>query len=118
MSPAAAAAPVVTIAVRLARVTQDVSITNTASVAGLSGGSGPQAYSAAMPLAEPGEHQGQAGAAPGAAQPDAVDLEDIAGDNHGEETRAYVRDKFNEDTTGNLSKADQNWPGLVEKKGK
>jgi len=29
-----------------------------------------------------------------------------------------VRDKFNQDTLGNLQKADQNWPGLVQKKGK
>jgi YHS domain-containing protein len=29
-----------------------------------------------------------------------------------------VRDKFNEDVQGNLKKADANWPGLVEKKGK
>ena len=29
-----------------------------------------------------------------------------------------VRDDFNKDTKGNLSKADQNWLGLVEKKGK
>lgn len=29
-----------------------------------------------------------------------------------------VRDDFNEDTQGNLSKAEANWPGLVEKKGK
>jgi YHS domain-containing protein len=29
-----------------------------------------------------------------------------------------VRDDFNKDTKGNLGKADANWPGLVEKKGK
>jgi YHS domain-containing protein len=29
-----------------------------------------------------------------------------------------VRDDFNKDTKGNLSKADANWPVLVEKKGK
>jgi YHS domain-containing protein len=29
-----------------------------------------------------------------------------------------VRDDFNKDTKGNLSKADANWPGVVEKKGK
>jgi YHS domain-containing protein len=29
-----------------------------------------------------------------------------------------VRDDFNKDTTGNLAKANTNWPGLVEKKGK
>jgi YHS domain-containing protein len=29
-----------------------------------------------------------------------------------------VRDDFNEDTQGNLKKADANWPKLVEKKGK
>jgi YHS domain-containing protein len=29
-----------------------------------------------------------------------------------------IRDDFNKDTKGNLSKADANWPGLVEKKGK
>lgn len=29
-----------------------------------------------------------------------------------------IRDSFNEDQKGNLSKANQNWPGLVEKKGK
>ena len=29
-----------------------------------------------------------------------------------------VRDDFNKDTKGNLSKAEANWPGLVEKKGK
>ena len=29
-----------------------------------------------------------------------------------------VRDDFNKDTKGNLVKADVNWPGLVEKKGK
>lgn len=29
-----------------------------------------------------------------------------------------VRDTFNEDQKGNLTKANQNWPGLVEKKGK
>jgi YHS domain-containing protein len=29
-----------------------------------------------------------------------------------------VRTDFNKDTKGNLAKADQNWPGLVEKKGK
>jgi YHS domain-containing protein len=29
-----------------------------------------------------------------------------------------IRDKFNKDTTGNLAKADANWPGLVAKKGK
>jgi len=29
-----------------------------------------------------------------------------------------VRDDFNEDTRGNLAKAEKNWPGLVEKKGK
>lgn len=29
-----------------------------------------------------------------------------------------VRDRFNEDPKGNLSKANQNWPGLLEKKGK
>ena len=29
-----------------------------------------------------------------------------------------VRDKFNKDTQGNLAKANANWPGLVEKKGK
>jgi len=28
-----------------------------------------------------------------------------------------VRDDFNEDTKGNLTKAMKNWPGLVEKKG-
>jgi YHS domain-containing protein len=28
-----------------------------------------------------------------------------------------VRDDFNKDSKGNLTKADQNWPGLVEKKG-
>jgi YHS domain-containing protein len=29
-----------------------------------------------------------------------------------------VKDKFNEDQLGNLQKADQNWPGLVDKFGK
>ncbi len=29
-----------------------------------------------------------------------------------------VRDDFNKDTRGNLTKAESNWPGLVEKKGK
>jgi YHS domain-containing protein len=29
-----------------------------------------------------------------------------------------VREDFNKDTKGNLAKADGNWPGLVEKKGK
>jgi len=29
-----------------------------------------------------------------------------------------VRSDFNKDTKGNLAKADSNWPGLVEKKGK
>lgn len=29
-----------------------------------------------------------------------------------------IRDSFNEDQKGNLNKASQNWPGLVEKKGK
>jgi YHS domain-containing protein len=29
-----------------------------------------------------------------------------------------VRDDFNKDRKGNLAKADANWPGLVEKKGK
>lgn len=29
-----------------------------------------------------------------------------------------VRDLFNKDTPGNLKKADQNWPGLVERYGK
>ena len=29
-----------------------------------------------------------------------------------------VRDDFNKDTNGNLAKAESNWPGLVEKKGK
>ena len=29
-----------------------------------------------------------------------------------------VRSDFNKDSKGNLTKADQNWPGLVEKKGK
>lgn len=29
-----------------------------------------------------------------------------------------ARDQFNEDMQGNLKKADSNWPGLVEKKGK
>lgn len=29
-----------------------------------------------------------------------------------------VRDDFNKDTKGNLAKAEQNWPALVEKKGK
>jgi hypothetical protein len=29
-----------------------------------------------------------------------------------------VRDDFNKDTKGNLSKANANWPALVEKKGK
>ena len=29
-----------------------------------------------------------------------------------------VRDDFNKDTQGNLNKAETNWPGLVEKKGK
>jgi YHS domain-containing protein len=29
-----------------------------------------------------------------------------------------IRDKFNQDTAGNLKKADANWPGLVEQKGK
>jgi len=29
-----------------------------------------------------------------------------------------VKEKFNKDTSGNLQKADQNWPGLVEKKGR
>jgi YHS domain-containing protein len=28
-----------------------------------------------------------------------------------------VRDDFNKDQAGNLGKADQNWPGLVERKG-
>ena len=28
-----------------------------------------------------------------------------------------VREDFNEDTRGNLAKAEKNWPGLVEKKG-
>jgi YHS domain-containing protein len=28
-----------------------------------------------------------------------------------------VRDSFNEDQMGNLGKANQNWPGLLEKKG-
>jgi YHS domain-containing protein len=29
-----------------------------------------------------------------------------------------VRDDFNKDTKGNFTKAESNWPGLVEKKGK
>lgn len=29
-----------------------------------------------------------------------------------------IREKFSKDTTGNLAKADGNWPGLVAKKGK
>ena len=29
-----------------------------------------------------------------------------------------VKDKFNQDSEGNLKKADQNWPGLVDKYGK
>ena len=29
-----------------------------------------------------------------------------------------VRDKFNQDQAGNLAKADQNWPGIVEQKGR
>ena len=29
-----------------------------------------------------------------------------------------IRDDFNKDTEGNLSKANTNWPGLVDKKGK
>ena len=29
-----------------------------------------------------------------------------------------VRDKFNQDQTGNLKQADANWPGLVDKKGR
>lgn len=29
-----------------------------------------------------------------------------------------VKDKFNKDQSANLQKADQNWPGLVEKKGR
>jgi YHS domain-containing protein len=29
-----------------------------------------------------------------------------------------VRDDFNKDTNGNLAKAEANWPGLLEKKGK
>lgn len=29
-----------------------------------------------------------------------------------------VRNDFNKDSKGNVTKADQNWPGLVEKKGK
>jgi YHS domain-containing protein len=29
-----------------------------------------------------------------------------------------VRDDFNEDQKGNLSKANRNWPGLIDKKGK
>jgi hypothetical protein len=29
-----------------------------------------------------------------------------------------VRDDFNKDTKGNLSKANANWPGLLEKNGK
>jgi len=29
-----------------------------------------------------------------------------------------IRDNFNKDTQGNLKKADENWPGLVEKLGK
>src|ERR1051325_10457568 len=29
-----------------------------------------------------------------------------------------VREKFNKDSLGNLKKADQNWPGLVQKDGK
>jgi YHS domain-containing protein len=29
-----------------------------------------------------------------------------------------IRDDFNKDTKGNLSKANANWPGLVDKKGK
>ena len=29
-----------------------------------------------------------------------------------------IRDDFNKDTKGNLSKASANWPGLVDKKGK
>jgi len=29
-----------------------------------------------------------------------------------------VRDDFNKDSKGNLTKAESNWPGLVEKKGK
>jgi YHS domain-containing protein len=29
-----------------------------------------------------------------------------------------IRDKFSKDTKGNLAKADANWPGLVEKKGR
>ena len=29
-----------------------------------------------------------------------------------------VKDKFNQDAQGNLKKADQNWPGLVDKLGK
>jgi YHS domain-containing protein len=29
-----------------------------------------------------------------------------------------IREKFSRDTSGNLAKADTNWPGLVEKKGR
>jgi len=29
-----------------------------------------------------------------------------------------IKDRFNKDTQGNLQKADQNWPGIVEKYGK
>jgi YHS domain-containing protein len=29
-----------------------------------------------------------------------------------------IREKFNKDAAGNLEKADANWPGIVEKKGK
>jgi len=29
-----------------------------------------------------------------------------------------VKNRFNKDQEGNLRKADQNWPGLVEKYGK
>jgi len=29
-----------------------------------------------------------------------------------------IRDDFNEDTAGNLARADRNWPALVEAKGK
>jgi hypothetical protein len=29
-----------------------------------------------------------------------------------------AREQFNKDTLGNLDRADQNWPGLVEKQGK
>jgi hypothetical protein len=29
-----------------------------------------------------------------------------------------IKGKFNQDQSGNLRKADQNWPGIVEKYGK